>query len=288
MHSKIMRADTCNRQWSVRRTTIDGTRDLVFGLLLVVLGCQCAPSGQRHMGASEITEQPDSDPGNRVLTPETDQLGHARAWIQTVLLQGAEDCTDDERTALRRVAVKAPQSKKADKQPCAEAGRAPADTEAEEVYVYEARARFLTVEDVLLFVEAGEQTIPDLIRLVHDRRCSPCIFAYPLHSAIRSDRMRVGEVACYLIEAILRENPYFSSTARLLYMPPVNATPDEKERYALERAALTYENWYARCFDAQLGRSTCSQDDLPAVQWDYNAEAWPAYLRQFGDTATKP
>ncbi|MEW6197830.1 MAG: hypothetical protein AB1601_04085 [Planctomycetota bacterium] len=100
--------------------------------------------------------------------------------------------------------------------------------------------------------------------------------------------MRVGEVACYLIEAILRKNPYFSSTARLLYVPPVDAAPEEKERYALEQAALAYESWYARCFDAELARSTCSRDDLPAVQWDYNAQAWPAYLRQFGDAATKP
>jgi hypothetical protein len=141
----------------------------------------------------------------------------------------------------------------------------------------------LDQETIQLFIRAGQPIIPDLMAHIRDSGRCRLVFSFPTSSYIPSERMLGGEVACYLIEAVLRNNPYFTTTARFLV--DGKPCPDglEWRGRALSEAAEQYEDWYRRCFDRLLLRSSCAADDLPTVRWDYDWNAWPNVKRLFAE-----
>jgi len=199
---------------------------------------------------------------------ESEVVNRAAAWMRNVA-EGASDLAD------RKVAG------------------ATMRPEQGEVWV---SPEILTPTDISLFLHAGPSVLPELITYVRDQRHVEWYLYYPLNSAVWSEPVEVGRVACYLIEAIIRRNPYFTRSGRLLYSAPEGTDEPERNRYALERAADAYEEWYLTCFDEEIRRITCSQQELPHVNWDYDAEAWPTLLRLngpqwreiFGETVDYP
>jgi hypothetical protein len=133
--------------------------------------------------------------------------------------------------------------------------------------------------DIALFIRAGPAVLPDLIEHVGDHRWTPQCFHYPLSSGMDLTGMKVGELACYMFEAILRENPYFTRSGRFLYVPPTDMSKTGRDQYALDQAATAYQRWYDRCFEEESGTVICPADDLPSVKWDYDSAAWPTLLR---------
>jgi hypothetical protein len=111
-------------------------------------------------------------------------------------------------------------------------------------------------EDALqLFVAAGRDVTPQLVPYVGDERMTPLVVTYPLSSYI-GPTLRVGQIASYLIEVALRQNPYFTTTGHLLG--------------SLDEAAQSYRDWLERCYDPVADRWKCPSDDLPVIQWDYD------------------
>ncbi|HNQ22436.1 MAG TPA: hypothetical protein PKK06_05015 [Phycisphaerae bacterium] len=141
----------------------------------------------------------------------------------------------------------------------------------------------LRPDHIALCLAAGPQAIPELIKRLHDRRTTPWAFQYPLSSFDGGPGMRVGEIACYMLEAILRQNPYFTSTGRLLYTSVDGSRAGDERDAALLQAADAYSLWYEQCFDEASGRITCPPEQLPTVAWDYDWEAWPALVRLDGE-----
>jgi hypothetical protein len=133
----------------------------------------------------------------------------------------------------------------------------------------------ITEQEIFLFIHAGQAVIPDLIQHVRDRRETRRYWAYPLRSGVELTPKMMGEVACYMIEAILRQNPYFTTTGHLRYRHPADSEPDLPQSDALDQTATAYEAWYRRCFDADKGTIRCPPKDLPVVNWEYDWEAWP-------------
>lgn len=136
-----------------------------------------------------------------------------------------------------------------------------------EAYVY---CSGFTKTEICLVISAGRRAIPLLMDHVRDYRKTCCAFTHPLSSRAGMRAWRVGEVACYMIEAVLRQCPYFTWTGRLLYLPPAKLSAEEKARYVLGRAASAYEQWYHRCFDEKTESVICHPDDLPHVAWEYD------------------
>jgi hypothetical protein len=130
--------------------------------------------------------------------------------------------------------------------------------------------RGISAREVLLFIETGPRAIPELMKHVRDCRFTPWLFYLPGSSYMNDRCMCVGEVACYMIEAILRKDPYFTHTAMLYYVPFAEST--EREGDALAQAATAYEEWYERCFDEISMSIVCPDDDLPIVNWDYRPD----------------
>jgi hypothetical protein len=132
----------------------------------------------------------------------------------------------------------------------------------------------LTEQEIDFLVAVGPKAIPDLMTLVRDDRPTNIHFTNLVaRPSLPNQRptgplMLVGEVACFLIEAILRDGPCFTRTGRLL-----SATADistlEGQQHALAEAAAAYENWFTQCFDRATNAIVC--DDLPRVHWDYDA-----------------
>ena len=127
-----------------------------------------------------------------------------------------------------------------------------------------------TETEICLVISAGRRAIPLLMEHVWDYRETPWGFSHPLSSGVENRAWRVGEVACYMIEAVLRQCPYFTWTGHLLYLPPAKLSAEKKATYALKRAASAYEDWYHRCFDEKTESVICHRDDLPDVAWEYD------------------
>ena len=136
--------------------------------------------------------------------------------------------------------------------------------------------------EITLFIVVGHGAIPELIRHVADRRTTPWQFHYPLSSwGPQEGCWRVGKLACYMIEAILRENAYFTRSGSLSYPSSASLSEADKEEYSLNRAAAAYLTWYEDCFDAETGTVTCPPEKFPAVKWDYDLEEWPRWLEYY-------
>ena len=71
----------------------------------------------------------------------------------------------------------------------------------------------------------------------------------------------MGLIACYLIEAIIRDHPYFTYRLALgrLGLPGGQ----------LHEAACAYEEWYEECFDKESSSIACAPDRVPKVEWPY-------------------
>jgi hypothetical protein len=79
--------------------------------------------------------------------------------------------------------------------------------------------------------------------------------------------MLVGEIACYLIEAIIRHDPYFTRTG-LLLTNKADITTWAGRQQALIEAADEYERWYLKCFDQSNNSIVCDEADRPTISWD--------------------
>jgi hypothetical protein len=123
------------------------------------------------------------------------------------------------------------------------------------VQVNEYRGAVLSDQDILLFVEAGRPAIPLLIEYVTDQRASPYFYHYPTSSMFVGEVIPVGKLACYLIEATLREEPYFTRTMQL---DPESGASDED-------LAEIYLNWFKRCYDVRAKTWVCW--NLPEAPW---------------------
>jgi len=133
----------------------------------------------------------------------------------------------------------------------------------------------LTTQDICLFIDVGPPAIPALIKLVHDNRWSTYYFRFPNTSlGSVNPSMRIGHLACYLIEAILREDPFFTHVGHLYYVQEDGTL--ERDARALEQAANAYERWYERCYDSDTQTITCSEEDLPTVGWRYAPDVTPS------------
>ncbi|HVP13724.1 MAG TPA: hypothetical protein VMV94_21290 [Phycisphaerae bacterium] len=137
----------------------------------------------------------------------------------------------------------------------------------------------LSERDIALFIDTGPAVIPELMKHVHDHRLTTRYLHYPLHTGVYSERKMVGEVACYLIEAVLRQNPYFSTTGKLLYACPACANYPEMRRHALDQAASAYLEWYSVHPDLATKGFFSPPDTLPVVNWEYDWQAWPRLER---------
>jgi len=130
-------------------------------------------------------------------------------------------------------------------------------------------------EDRFLFIDAGYCVLPKLIRHIRDDRRVCCFFYTDcLSSSLQVRSEMVGKIACFLIEAVLREDPYFTWSWRFLYDSPAAVSEIEAEKHALYQAASAYEQWFDKCFDEQACRVTCWPEELPVVKWDYHPEWW--------------
>lgn len=136
----------------------------------------------------------------------------------------------------------------------------------------------LSTPEIALMVTAGPRVIGMFIQHVRDDRVAPLAFHYPLSSFVDLETKMVGEVACYMIEAILRENLYFTRSGRLTYATPPDLSDMERRCLSLSQAASAYEAWFARCYDDTRKAVVCDPDDLPYVEWDYDLTAGPGYL----------
>ena len=126
----------------------------------------------------------------------------------------------------------------------------------------------LTEEDITIFIKAGHAVIAELMRHIRDHRSSPWRFHFaPSSGPPNHQNMMIGELACYMIEAILRVNPWFTTTGRLDYLPSDNVSDSENGQTVLHQAATAYEQWYDKCFDENTMSVTCSEDGLPLVGW---------------------
>jgi hypothetical protein len=137
----------------------------------------------------------------------------------------------------------------------------------------------LTEQEVDMFIEAGVAIIPELMKHVHDRRLTKRYLHFPLYMGVYSEPKMVGEIACYLIEAVLRANPYFSTTGRLLYPCSTCSDSSEVRRHALDQAADAYEEWFRQRPDIATTGFYSPPEEMPVVQWDYDWQAWPRLQR---------
>lgn len=135
--------------------------------------------------------------------------------------------------------------------------------------------------EITLFIVVGHGAIPELIRHVANCRTTPWGFYYPSSSGLDNRRWTVGKLACYMIEAILRENAYFTPSGSLSYPSSASLSEGEKEEYSLNRAAAAYLAWYEDCFDAETRTVTCPPEELPVVKWDYDVGAWPRWREYY-------
>jgi hypothetical protein len=138
--------------------------------------------------------------------------------------------------------------------------------------------RVLSEPEISFVMTAGYDVVPELMTRLRDARLSAWRFHFPASSLIQPRNFRVGELACYLIEAILRQNPYFTMTAQFRYVTPDDLSGLARERYSLDQAAAAYESWYEECFDPEKRSTVCQPSELPVVEWDYDLEAWPRFL----------
>ncbi len=129
----------------------------------------------------------------------------------------------------------------------------------------------LTPDEIILFVEIGSPAIPELIKHVRCSRLTDYGFRLPRSSRYEdTGSMKVGEIACYLIEAIIRQTPFFASSANFGYIEFVGPTHDNEVREGeLRRAATAYEEWYNECFDEERKVIICGEDKYPKVDWHY-------------------
>ena len=91
--------------------------------------------------------------------------------------------------------------------------------------------------------------------------------------------MPVGLWACYLFEAVLRETPYFTKTARLQCLGARAIDEVEDRTVCLNEAADAYEQWFRKCFNTDTQSVTCPPEVLPEVDWGYDLDAWETYKR---------
>ena len=125
----------------------------------------------------------------------------------------------------------------------------------------------LQVEAIMLFIRSGPPIIRELIEYVHDERYTWLVFQFPTSSHWNVEPMKVGELACYLIEAIARDRIWVACMARPSYPAPTEMSDREQRNYALDRAATCCEEWYDTCFDEESGKVTCGPERLPIVNW---------------------
>ena len=131
-------------------------------------------------------------------------------------------------------------------------------------------------QEILLVVEAGRDIIPDLIPLLRDGRWSKKLYYWPYSSWSGFGLCNfckappVAWWACYLIEAVLRNEPYFTRSGRLAGLLAGDYS-DAPRPDALDAAIAAYEEWFARCYDPTTRQWLCPEDDLPVVDWDYDA-----------------
>lgn len=125
-----------------------------------------------------------------------------------------------------------------------------------------------SLTEVAFVIGAGYDVIPDLLELVDNVNQTPWFYHHPASSKLVNDGRLVGEIACYLIEAILRENPYFSWTANLQRKAKVG-DPDASDRLlALKEAGAAYKEWYKTACKREAGGVICDMRNLPKVAWE--------------------
>jgi hypothetical protein len=133
-------------------------------------------------------------------------------------------------------------------------------------------------EEIALFIMTGVKAIPKLMEHIHDHRETRWLFHYPTSSGIDPRPLRVGQLASYMIEAILRRNAFFTYSARLIDESGSGVRDVAREIHALEEAASAYEAWYEACFDEATQSLSCPPDELPSVNWELNQDAWLRFL----------
>jgi hypothetical protein len=135
---------------------------------------------------------------------------------------------------------------------------------------YKVLVRPLGEEEVAAFIAAGPHVIPSLMKHVRDDRLVPRSFPeHPMASELNLDPNTVGQLACYLIEAILRKEVYFAPTQWNVnvYSAPVCVPEENGNRRVQEQNAISYERWYEKCFDQETQSLICPTDDLPELIW---------------------
>lgn len=122
---------------------------------------------------------------------------------------------------------------------------------------------------IRVFIAEGPAAIPKLMKYVEVYDYTPWVIAPPSASSILN-KTRVGVIACYLIEAVLRKEPCFTSSPILCCSAAGHVSYEEASRYCLGQAAREYRDWYRKCFDEKSSIITCDETSTPSVHWGYD------------------
>ena len=125
---------------------------------------------------------------------------------------------------------------------------------------------------VRLFINLGLPAIPALLEHVDNctLRCQ-CGDDVDLNSSWIPNPVSyapVGKICCYLIDSILRKDPFFTRTGNWHYTPSSTGAYEYDECSQLHIAAQEYKRWFSRCYDEDSGTIVCTDDDLPDIPWD--------------------
>jgi hypothetical protein len=228
---------------------------VVPGVLLNLLSCAAPMPCERPTTSSTRAPASTGNQAARVSgIPASSDEFIFEAWIDQILLGRPDTAIPVDRFIIHFAL------------PSSVLGNVPGSEELNDVAYCEG----ISEREISLFIATGPCAIPELMKHVRDCRVTPWLFYYPGSSGMDDRCMRVGELACYMIEAILRKTPYFTYTAMLYYVPSAEST--KREGDALAQAATPYEEWYERCFDEISMTIVCPDDDLPMVNWAYRPD----------------
>lgn len=234
-------------------------------VLLSVLGTAipcCRSTGTaKHQGAKSTDTPASSESGAREhAAPATAQpVFLVECWIEAILLA-------DPRGSYPVEAFLA-ENESAD---CPHPSPAPPGCPPREPYV--PKCSGMSDEEINLFIVAGPRAIPRLIEHVHNHRPISTAFIFPASSLIQ-ENLTVGEVACYMIEAILRKDPYFAYGPRPIFRSAILTLGYAEAKWlAQEQVATAYEEWFAECFDPESNTITCPEDKFPVLPWQYRLD----------------
>lgn len=165
-----------------------------------------------------------------------------------------------------------------------------------ETYPVDTHCTGLGALEVELFVACGPEAIPELLPYSRSSLKTGYVYKHPALSSINLDEvLTVGEISCFLIEAIIREDSCFSWSGRLDCSEQRAATLEElkghpsrcsflspKEQKFCEclcDASSKYEDWY----QSWVQMPTSARDSLPG-----SGVAWKGIKTQNKEIPHKP